>query len=144
MNRPEAVSDIACAMTRRIRAERQEQYDRLIATQAGVNRKGATVPYTSVNGHMFSFLSASGTLALRLQKDDREAFLKRYAATLHEAHGRVMKEYVTVPVARLADTDQLSPYFRASYAYVAALYLKPTRRNKESQPVRVVREATDT
>jgi len=61
----------------RIPAERIEQYDRLIATQPGIERKGATVPYTSVNGHMFSFLSDTGTLALRLPAGDREAFLER-------------------------------------------------------------------
>ena len=37
--------------------ERIAQYDRLIRSIAGVERKGAKMPYTSVNGHMFSFLS---------------------------------------------------------------------------------------
>jgi hypothetical protein len=112
----------------RVPAIRLEQYDRLIATQSGAERKGATLPYTSLNGHMFSFLTESGTLALRLPRGDREAFLERYGTTLHEAHGRVMTEYVTVPDSLLADTDQLVPYFGASYAYVAALKPKPTRR----------------
>ena len=43
-----------------IPAERIEQYDRLIATLPGIERKGATVPYTSLNGHMFSFLTPTG------------------------------------------------------------------------------------
>ena len=103
-----------------------EAYDRLIATLDGVERKGATMPYTSVNGHMFSYLSGLGTLALRLPTQDREAFIERYATTLHVAYGIVQKEYVTVPDGLLANTDQLSPYFRASYAYVSALKPKPT------------------
>ena len=37
-------------------------YDRLIATQPDVQRKGATVPYTWLNGHMFSFLTPDGHL----------------------------------------------------------------------------------
>jgi len=49
-----------------IPAERLAAYERVVATLPGVERKGATVPYTSVNGHMFSYLSATGTLALRL------------------------------------------------------------------------------
>jgi TfoX/Sxy family transcriptional regulator of competence genes len=104
------------------------RYDALIATQPGVERRGATMPYTSVNGHMFSFLSESGTLALRLPPGERDAFRERYTTTLHEAHGTVMKEYVTVPDTLLADTEQLRPHFGASYAYVAALKAKPTRR----------------
>jgi hypothetical protein len=111
-------------------AEVLAAYDRLIATQEGVQRKGATMPYTSMNGHMFSYLSGGGVLALRLPPADREAFIERYSTTLHEAYGIVQKEYVTVPDGLLADTDQLSPYFRASYAYVAALKPKPTRTKK--------------
>ena len=33
-------------------------YDQVIATQPDVRRKGAKTPYTSVNGHMFSFRHA--------------------------------------------------------------------------------------
>lgn len=105
-----------------------ELYDRLIATQPGVERKGATVPYTSVNGHMFSFLTESGALALRLGPADREAFIERYATSLHEAHGTVMKEYVTVPDGLFAETAELAPYFASSYEYVASLKPKATRR----------------
>ena len=46
------------------------------------------MPYTSVNGHMFSFLTPDGSLALRLAAPDREAFIERYRTGLHEAHGR--------------------------------------------------------
>jgi len=47
-------------------ADRLELYERLVATQPSVERKGATMPYTSLNGHMFSFLTETGKLALRL------------------------------------------------------------------------------
>ena len=105
-----------------------EQYDRLIATQPGVERKGATMPYTSVNGHMFSYLAESGRLALRLPSPQREAFIERFKTTLQEAYGFVQKEYVSVPEAVLADTHLLSQFFRASHAYVSRLKPKPTRR----------------
>jgi hypothetical protein len=54
-----------------------DRYDRLIATQPDVQRKGASVPYTSLNGNMFSFLTPDGHLALRLPSPDREAFLAK-------------------------------------------------------------------
>src|SRR5690349_6339358 len=41
-------------------------YEKLVATNPAVERKGATMPYTSVSGHMFSVLDKTGTLALRL------------------------------------------------------------------------------
>ncbi|HXA49401.1 MAG TPA: hypothetical protein VNV86_03815 [Candidatus Acidoferrum sp.] len=56
-----------------------------MATNPDVERKGAAVPYTSVNGHMFSYLSKEGKLALRRPEEDREAFLKQYKARLCDA-----------------------------------------------------------
>ena len=49
-----------------------ERYDAVIATRPGIERKGASMPYTSTNGHMFSFLTPEGTLALRLSTSDRK------------------------------------------------------------------------
>ena len=34
-------------------------YDKLIATNPKIERKGASNPYTSLNGHMFWFLSCT-------------------------------------------------------------------------------------
>jgi len=76
-----------------------ELYERLLATNPEVERKGATVSYTSLTGHMFSYLSKEGKLALRLPEAPREEFLKRYNARLCEAYGRVQPEYVEVPDA---------------------------------------------
>ena len=38
-------------------SDKLELYEKLVATNPKVERKGATVPYTSLNGHMFSYLS---------------------------------------------------------------------------------------
>ena len=35
-------------------------YEKLVATNPKVDRKGATMPYTSLNGHMFSLLTREG------------------------------------------------------------------------------------
>ena len=77
-------------------------YERLVATQPAIELKGATMPYTSVNGHMFSFRTSAGTLALGLPTEARDAFLETYDTRLCEQHGRVMKEYVEVPCAARA------------------------------------------
>ncbi len=103
-------------------------YDRVVATQPGIERKGATLPYTSLNGHMFSFITSSGKLALRLSATDRDAFLLKFATPLVEQHGAVIKEYVEIPDSLLRDTRKLKKYFDLSYAYVASLKPKPTKR----------------
>jgi TfoX/Sxy family transcriptional regulator of competence genes len=105
-----------------------ERYERLVATIPGVDRKGATLPYTSLNGHMFSFVAEDGTVALRLDAGDRPAFMERYGASLHEAHGSVMREYVSVPEALADDTTSLAPWFERSRGYVARLKPKSPRR----------------
>ena len=104
-------------------------YDALIATNAAVERKGATVPYTSLNGHMFSALHKDGTVALRLPEAERSKFLKKYKTSLASHYGVVQPEYVVVPDALLAKTRELKPYFDASYKYVAGL--KPKGKAKK-------------
>ncbi len=103
-------------------------YDALIATNRAVERKGDTVPYTSLNGHMFSALHKDGTVALRLPEHERAAFLKKYRTTLAAHYGVVQPEYVVVPDSLLANTRELEPYFASSHAYVAAMKPKPTSK----------------
>ncbi len=110
--------------------DRLDLYDKLIAGHPEIERKGVGMPYTSVNGHMFTILSKTGTMGLRLSKADREAFLETYQTTLFESHGAIMREYVTVPDALLADTAVLQPYLEMSFAYVKSLKPKPSKKKK--------------
>jgi hypothetical protein len=113
-------------------SEKLELYEKLVATNPSVERKGAMVPYTSVNGNMFSYLSKEGKLELRLPAGEREMFLKKYKARLCEAYGKVQPEYVEVPDALLASTRELKKYFDCSHAYAAALKAKPTAEKKKA------------
>jgi TfoX/Sxy family transcriptional regulator of competence genes len=103
-------------------------YEKLVALNPKVERKGAIMPYTSLNGHMFSLLTREGWLALRLPSDARDAFLKKYQTKLCVQYGTVMKEYVQVPDALLEKTRELRKYFDLSYAYVGSLKPKPTTK----------------
>jgi hypothetical protein len=109
-------------------ADKLALYEKLIATNPAVERKGAAMPYTSVGGHMFSFMTPAGTLALRLPAEERDAFLKTYKTKLCEQHGTVLKEYVEAPEALLKKTGELKKYFEASYDYVASLKPKPKKK----------------
>jgi hypothetical protein len=106
-------------------------YEKLVATNPRVERKGATMPYTSFNGHMFSFMTKTGDLALRLPAKERDVFLKKYQTRLCEQHGSVLEEYVEVPAALLKKTNELKKYFDLSFAYVASLKPKPTTKKKQ-------------
>jgi hypothetical protein len=109
-------------------AETIELYDKLIRSNPEIERKGATMPYTALNGHMFSYLHPSGSLALRLSAEEREKFLKKYKTTLFHAYGVVQKEYVTVPDSLLRKTKELSKYLDMSYEYVKSLKPKPAKK----------------
>ena len=103
-------------------------YERLIASTPGVDRKGASLPYTSRNGHMFSFLDAIGSMALRLPPEARDEFLARYASTLAEQHGHTMREYVVVPPSLLDRTDELRAWLMRSHEWIGTLKPKPTTK----------------
>lgn len=105
-------------------------YEKLAATKPLVTLKGDTHPYTSLNGHMFSYLHPSGALALRLPAEERQKFLRKFNTNLFEAYGVVQKEYVTVPDALLQNTSELKRYFGLSYDYVATLKPKPQKKRK--------------
>ncbi len=107
-----------------------EYYNILIKTNPAIERKGKTTPYTSVNGHMFSFLSKEGEMGLRLSGEDREMFITVYNSALMEQHGRVMKEYVKIPDTLLENTDELSVYLEKSLGYVSSLKPKPSKKKK--------------
>jgi len=113
-----------------IPADKSELYDKLLATHRNIERKGAAMGYTSLNGHMFTLLEPSGTLALRLPEVEREKFLKKYKTKLHEAYGAVMKEYVSVPDSLFKNTKELQKYLAISYDYTATLKPKPTKKKR--------------
>lgn len=95
---------------------------------AGEDVKGAKNPYTSRNGHMFSFLDDDGTMAIRLSDELAEAFLSRYDSGPVIRYGSVMKGYVSVPEDLLSDTDELGSWFEQSYEWIGTLEPKATKK----------------
>jgi len=111
-----------------IPADKVELYDKLIATNPNIERKGANNPYTSLNGNMFTLFNPPGHLAIRLPEAEREKFIKKYKTRLFEAYGIVMKEYVAVPDSLLPKTKELARYLDLSYEYAKTLKPKPTKK----------------
>jgi hypothetical protein len=109
-----------------VSAEKLALYEKLLATNPKIGRKGRTNPYTSHNGHMFTHLTPTGTLAVRLPPADVDKFLKKYKTTLFEAYGVVKKDWVIVPDSLLRKTSELKTYLDLSYAFVQTLKPKPS------------------
>ena len=99
----------------------------------GAELKGASMPYTSMNGNMYSFLDKKGVCALRLGKADRDAFNSEFATSfyVHET-GAVMQEYVTVPTSLLGDLRKVGGWFRKSLLYAKTLKPKATTKKKSA------------
>ena len=101
--------------------EKIDLYNHLVATNPKIQRKGDTVPYTSHNGHMFSYLEKDGSLGLRLPPDVLDAFLKKYKTTLFKSYGIIKKDYALVPEKLQKNIKELKPYFEISFEYVKTL-----------------------
>jgi hypothetical protein len=109
-------------------ADHLERYERLVASVPEIERRGATMPYTSRNGHMFSFLDPAGVMALRLPPDARQEFIGLYETAAAVQHGHTMPEYVVVPDALLDRTDDLRPWLIRSHDWIGTQKPKPTTR----------------
>jgi hypothetical protein len=106
-------------------------YKILVDTHPASQLKGDTIPYTSINGHMYSYFNKDGFLALRLPENRRVEFIEKYNTTLVTAYGIVQKEYVAVPLALLQQTEILLLWLEAGYTYVASLKPKPSKSRKQ-------------
>ncbi len=99
-----------------------------VVEAAGESVKGAKNPYTSRNGHMFSFLDRDGAMALRLSEDLSDEFLARYESGPVMQYGSVMRGYVSVPDELLSDTETLAGWFQRAFEWIGTLEPKPTKK----------------
>jgi hypothetical protein len=106
-------------------------YDALLATHPDIERKGKNFLYSSVNGHMFTYLDNEGKLGVRLSKEDGDSFVEKYKTQPFIQYNAVMRGYVSIPHDLLADTKELKAYLVKSYDYVSGLKPKPTKKTKK-------------
>lgn len=99
-----------------------ELYDAMVDNNKNFKRKGKTMPYTSANGYMFSFINKAGEFGIRLPKDKAKAFREKYQTGEFKSHGAVMKDYVHVPDDTLQnESETIAVYLQDSYEYVMSL-----------------------
>lgn len=102
-------------------ADRLELYEAAVARVKGLELKGATMPYTSRNGHMTSFLDKEGSVAIRLSPDEREEFFSDYDSGVAVQYGREMKEFAVVPDSLLEDTVEFAGWLKRGNDWVGTL-----------------------
>jgi hypothetical protein len=98
-----------------------ELYTRLVASNPMVKMQGVTVPHTSHNGYVFSYLEKNGSMGLRLPEKEREAFLKKYKTSIFLSYDKMKKGFVAVPERLLRNANELKLYFDISFKYVNTL-----------------------
>ena len=96
-------------------------------SESGAEVKGAKNPYTSRNGHMFSFLDADGTMAIRLSDELTEEFRATYDSGDVIQYGATMRGYSSVPDDLITDTRQIGGWIDRAWDWIGSLEPKPTK-----------------
>ena len=106
--------------------EKQSHY-RQIVESLGLKVKGK-MGYTSINGHMYSFVGKDGMVAFRLSPEDKAAFEEKYGTGNVIQYNSVMRGYVPISDAMLTETATCQEYLSASLNYIKTLKPKPTKK----------------
>jgi hypothetical protein len=101
--------------------EKLKIYDELVSKCQRFERKGKTMPYTSVNGHMFSLLNKTGEIGIRFSKEVQEKYIEEFGTTIFKSYNAIMHGYVLIPENMLEDLDNVAKYLDESYDYVMSL-----------------------
>ncbi|WP_144017350.1 hypothetical protein [Ekhidna lutea] len=86
------------------------------------------MPYTSMNGNMYSFVAKEGYVAIRLPEEEKQAFMDTYNAGPAISYGATMQGYVHVPEDVLKNTKELAAYMNKSHEFAKTLKPKPTKK----------------
>lgn len=105
-----------------------ERYRAVVETSGNGEVKGAKNPYTSRNGHMFSFLDQEGTMALRLSPELEDEFRAQYESRPVIQYGRTMRGYSSIPAELLQDTETLRRWYDRSWEWIGTLEPNPTKK----------------
>ncbi len=97
-------------------------------SKSGAEVKGAKNPYTSRNGHMYSFLDPTGTMAIRLPDESTEEFRSTYESGDVIQYGSTMRGYSSIPAELLADASALQEWFDRSFDWIGTLPPKATKK----------------
>ena len=102
--------------------------ERLAEAEPGLTVKGKKMPYLAVNGNMFAFVDPEGALCLRYAEADRAALAAEFGTGPVMQYNAVMRGYVAIPEAVIADAARLAALFGQCVEHARRLKPKPTKR----------------
>ena len=109
----------------------EERYTAYIKEWGKVERKGKKNPYTSHNGHMFTFLDvANGYLAVRLSAEGKKNFNEKHNQGDVIQYNSVMNGYVEIPKEIFDNKTELFKMLDQSFEFVNSLKPKPSKKKK--------------
>jgi hypothetical protein len=109
-----------------------EIYEELIIKHPEIKRKGKRLPYTSIKGNMFSFISKEGHIGLRFSEESVHNYMDTYGFVKFVQNDKVMEDYVQIPDDFL-ENELLDELFTECCEYAATLQAKPQSKKKESR-----------
>ena len=118
------------------------QYELIVSEISGMERKGKSSPYTSMNGNMYTMMRKDGALGIRLSEEDRKTFMETYGATSFENYGSMIKEYVEVPYKVLMNKKVILEYMNKCYEYAKTLKPKSTKTVTKNTEKAVAKKVT--
>ncbi|MEM8881755.1 MAG: TfoX/Sxy family protein [Pseudomonadota bacterium] len=110
------------------RSEILDAYRRVANAVGGLDVKGAKMPYTAVNGNMFSFVDDQDRLCLRFSEDRKAELNAIHGTTDVVQYGAVMRGYVALTEHVVADAEKLRALFHEAYEHALTLKPKPTKK----------------
>ena len=109
----------------------EDQYTKHIKTWGKVERKGKKNPYTSHNGHMFTFFDTNENyMAVRLDKKQQEAYFEATGTGPVIQYNSVMRGYIRLTDEIFNDFNKFEEWLEKSWDYINSLDPKPTTKRK--------------
>ncbi len=96
-------------------------YNKIVAQTNQFDRKGKTMPYTSANGYMFSFINKEGEFGIRFSKERCQELMELHNTGIFKSHGATMRDYVHFPAALFKDEKLMLNYLKEGFAHVMSL-----------------------
>ncbi len=113
--------------------ELQQQFLEMMTYFSVENRQMFGYPCCFVNGNMMSGLHEENWI-VRLSEKDREKFQKTFSTRPFEPmKGRVMREYLVIPLEVRSKSSLLKEWLEASFSYVSSLPPKAPKKKKKKK-----------
>lgn len=109
----------------------EDLYTKHIETWGKVERKGKKNPYTSHNGHMFTFFDTKENyMAVRLSKEEQEAYFEATGTGPVIQYNSEMRGYIRLTDEIFEDYQKVESWLEKSWKYINSLKPKPSTKRK--------------